>query len=158
MKRIAIRATAIQLVTTVALLLLAQPASSAPAVPKGETFTLAFAAGEVCPFGVEITATSAQTERVTLPNGIVIITGPAVATVTNQDTDASETYNISGPTQFDPATGRVVVTGRNLIQAPAGSGGPFLIVTSGRVSFILGQPIDVPLRGHVSHNVCAELG
>jgi hypothetical protein len=147
----------IQLIGVAALLLLAQPASSAPTVPNGETTTITFAAGEVCPFGVEITATSGQMERVTLPNGIVIITGPIVATVTNQDTGASKTYNISGPTQFDPATGRVVVTGPNLIIAPADSGGPFLIVTSGRVSFIIGEPIDVPLRGHVSHDVCAEL-
>jgi hypothetical protein len=163
MKCITIRTAMIQLVGAVSLLLLAQPASSAPAAPaapaapKGETTAFTLAAGVVCPFGVEITATSGQLERAALPNGLVIIAGPAVATVTNQTTGAAETYNVSGPARFDPATGRVVATGQNLIIGPADAGGPFLIVTSGRVSFILGRPIDVPLRGHVSHDVCAEL-
>jgi hypothetical protein len=138
--------------------LFAQPAWSTPAVPKGETFTFTLDAGVVCSFGVKITATSQQMERATLPNGIVIVTGAALVTITNQDSGASATYNISGPTRFDPSTGRLVLTGLNLLIGPADSGGPFLIVTSGRVSFIVNQPLDMQqLRGHVMHDVCAEL-
>ena len=155
MRRFVIRAAIIPVVSVAALLILAHPASSVPAVPKGQTVT--FNPGVVCSFGVEITATSQQLERSTLPNGVVIITGAAIATVTNLTTRASATYNISGPTRFDPATNRLVLTGNNLIIGPADSGGPFLIVTSGLVSFIANQPIDTPLRGHISHDVCAEL-
>jgi hypothetical protein len=32
-----------------------------------------------------------------------------------------------------------------------------LILTSGTLSFIIGQPIDVPLRGTVRQDVCAAL-
>jgi hypothetical protein len=159
MKRVATRTTVIQVLCALALLLLALPAWSAPQVPTGEDFTLTFDAGEVCDFAIEITGTSAQAARVTLPSGQMVITGPAVATVTNE-TGESVTFNISGPSLFDEETGRVTLRGTNLIIGPSGSSGGdtgFLIFTAGTVSFIMGQPIDEPLRGTVIQDVCAEL-
>jgi hypothetical protein len=70
------------------------------------------------------------------------------------------TYNISGPGTLDEATGRVSLKGLNLISNDpniSGAEPPFLWVTSGNVGFILGEPIDQPLRGHILHDVCAEL-
>jgi hypothetical protein len=160
MKRVATRTTVIQVLCALALLLLALPAWSAPKVPTGEEFELRFGAGEVCDFAIVITGTSAQAARVTLPSGQMVITGPAVATVTNLVTGESVTFNISGPSLFDEETGRVTLRGTNLIIGPLGSSGgdtKFLIFTAGTVSFIQGQPIDEPLRGTVIQDVCAEL-
>ena len=135
---------------------LAGTAMAAPKVPGAdfEPFDT-FAPGVVCPFAVQIDFKNGQAARTTLPNGIVIITGPAAARVTRIDTGASKIYNASGPTKFDPATNRVTVTGQNLIPAPAGQGGPFLWHTSGKVSFVLNNPIETR-TGHVT-DVCAEL-
>jgi hypothetical protein len=165
MKRVATRATVIQVLCALALLLLAQPAWSAPKVPTGEAFGPLFfpdddLVGPVCDFPVSIEGTSAQAARATLPSGQIVITGPAVATVTNLETGESVTYNISGPLLVDPETGRVTLMGTNLIIGPLGSSGEdtkFLIFTSGTVSFIMGEPIDEPLRGTVIQDVCAEL-
>jgi hypothetical protein len=160
MKRVATRTTVIQVLCALALLLPAQPAWSAPKVPTGEPFTLSFGAGEVCDFAIVITGTSAQAARVTLPSGEIVITGPAVATVRNVVTGESVTFNISGPSLFDPQTRRLTLMGTNLIIGPSGSSGGdtgFLIFTSGKVSFIVDQPIDEPLRGTVHQDVCAEL-
>jgi hypothetical protein len=77
--------------------------------------------------------------------------------VTNQVTGESRTYNISGPGRFDPATNRLTLFGQSLIVQPSSVGTPFLIITSGQVGFIVNQPIDQPLRGHIGHDVCAEL-
>jgi hypothetical protein len=165
MKRVATRTTVIQVLCALALLLLALPAWSAPKVPTGQPFTLLFPdpnvpVGPVCDFPVSITGTSAQAPRATLPSGQMVITGPAVATVTNLVTGESVTFNISGPSLFDEETGRVTLRGTNLIIGPLGSSGgdtKFLIFTAGTVSFIQGQPIDEPLRGTVIQDVCAEL-
>jgi hypothetical protein len=166
MKRVATRTTVIHVLCALALLLLALPAWSAPKVPIGEAFgPFFFPAGDVpgavCDFPVSITGTSAQAARATLPSGQVVITGPAVATVTNLDTGESATYNISGPLLRDPETGgRLTLRGTNLIIGPLGSSGgdtKFLIFTAGTVSFIEGQPIEEPLRGTVIQDVCDEL-
>jgi hypothetical protein len=136
---------------------LAGTAAAAPTVPGGEFVPAGtFAAGNLCPFAVQIDFKSGQVQRSTLPNGIQIITGPGAARVTNTDTGASKIYNASGPTKFDPETNRVTVTGLNLIPAPAGQGGPFLWLTSGKVSFVLNNPIETR-TGHIT-DVCAELG
>lgn len=165
MKRVATRATVIQMLCAVALLPLAQPAWSAPTAPKGEEFGFSFpggvnTAGSVCDFPITVTGISAQAQRATLPSGQIIFAGPAVATVTNPLNGKSVTLNVSGPTLFDPKTGRVTLRGTNLISGPLGSSGEdikFLIFTAGNVSFISNQPIDVPLRGTVIRDVCAEL-
>lgn len=152
------RAVVVPLLSCITLLLAAGLASAAPAVPKGETFTFLEArAGQVCSFDVLVTATTNQLVRTTLPNGVLVITGPGTATVTNQETGESATYNISGPGTFDPETGRLTLFGQSLIVQPKNVGDPFLITTSGQVSFIINQPIDEPLRGHISHDICAEL-
>jgi hypothetical protein len=143
---------------SVALGLSSGLASAEPVVPGGEPFTyLEAEAGEVCPFPVTITAVADQSVRTTLPNGVQVITGPATATVTNMTTLEQATYNISCPGFYDPATGRLTLVGQSLIVQTVDVGEPFLITTSGRVGFIVNQPIDEPLRGHVSHDICAEL-
>lgn len=166
MKRVATRATVIPMLCAVALLPLAQPAWSAPTVPKGgeiEPFSFPGGVntlGSVCDFPVTVTGTSAQAARATLPSGQIIFAGPAVATVTNTANGESVTLNVSGPVLFDPKTGRVTARGTNLISGPLGSSGEgvkFLIFTAGTVSFVLNQPIDVPLRGTVIRDLCAEL-
>jgi hypothetical protein len=153
------RAARLTLASAALLLLSTPPAVSAPPAPGGAPSMdpIIFAAGERCPFPIAITVRDNSAVRHELPSGILIISGQVRATVTNMETDASRAYNISGPVTFDPATNRVVMVGSSLIGAPPDIGGPFLIVTSGRVSFIDGQPIDQPLRGHVRHDVCADL-
>src|SRR3982750_4676226 len=99
----AIRAAIIPLVPVI-LLALAPPASSAPRVPGGTYFAFDLPnpeVGAVCSFPVRLSGYSAQKERVTLPNGLVVVTGPAVLTVTNLETGKSLTYNISGPSLLD---------------------------------------------------------
>jgi len=172
-KRVAARTAIVQALCASALLLLAQPAWSAPKVPNGDTFTIVLSSSPeadlppVCDFPVSITITSAQpvAGRTTLPNGLIIVTGPAVATVTNLSTGESATFNISGPSLQNPETGEVTVFGTNLILGPAGLSGTdtsgedimFLIFTSGRLSFTFLQPLDEPLRGTVTQDVCTQL-
>jgi hypothetical protein len=149
----------VPLLSIFTLLLAAGLASAAPAVPNSEPFTFLEAkAGQVCSFDILVTVTANQLVRTTLPNGDLVITGPGTATVTNQEPGGeSATYNISGPGTFDPETGRLTLFGQSLIVQPKKVGDPFLITTSGQVSFIIDQPIDEPLRGHISHDICAEL-
>ena len=165
MRRVAIRLTVI-LTLSASALLLAQPAWSAPPPPDVEPFTiLAPGTGpndvaRVCDFDVQIDVFSEAVVRATLPNGLLVIAGKTVSTVTNLNTGESADYNISGPGTFDPTTNRLTLRGNNLILGPEGSTGgedPFLIVTGGTLSFIQSEPIDVPLRGHIQHDVCAEL-
>ena len=113
--------------------------------------------GQPCDFQILVEITANAKQRAELPNGVLVITGPGIATVTNRVTGKSITYNISGPGKFDPATNRLSLKGQSLISQPPAVGAPFLITTSGNVSFIVNQPIDQPLRGHISHDVCAEL-
>ena len=136
-----------------------RPVIAAPNPPGGGALEyLTASAGEICPFPLRIDITAAQAVRTTLPNGLLLITGPATATVTNTESQESLTYNISGPGTFDPTTKRYTLFGQSLIVQPSSVGTPFLITTSGRVSFIENQSIDQPLRGHISHDICSELG
>ena len=136
-------------------------APAAPAVPKVEPFTITAPAGELCPFAVSIEIVSAAKQVPALPKGDQIFTGPARITVTNTDAnpDVSRTYNISGPTFVDTTTGSIVLTGPALILQPASRnvGDPFLITTSGRVTFTEDNTIE-EIQGRVSHDICAELG
>jgi hypothetical protein len=145
----------VPLVSLSALLLVGGPAEAAPAVPGGTPQPLDL--GQPCDFQILIEVTAKQFVRAELPNGSLVVTGPGIATVTNLETKKSITYNISGPGKFDPATNRLSLKGQSLISQPPEVGDPFLITTSGNVSFIVNQPIDQPLRGHISHDVCAEL-
>ena len=151
------RVMTVPLVSLSALLLVGGPAEAAPAVPGGTPQVLDL--GQPCEFPIEILATAKfpgeEAIRTVLPNGVLVLTGPAIATVTNLDMGKSITYNISGPGKFDPATNRLSLKGQNLISSGPNDPETFLITTSGNVSFIIGQPIDV-LRGRTSHDVCAE--
>ena len=145
-------------------LLLAEPSSAAPTVPKGTPFSFQLPGdgfGPVCDFPVLISGTSAALPRTVLPNGLVVVSGPTAVTVTNVTTGESVTYNISGPGKIDPLTNNVTFYGLNLIYGPEGQSGPsgrkFLWLTSGTVSFTLGQPLfEQDLQGHII-DVCAEL-
>jgi hypothetical protein len=143
MKRITARATFVQVSCASALLLLAQPASARDTFP----------AGTLCDFEVSIVQTGAQQERVTLPNGVIIFTGRSTATVTNEDTGVSRIYNVSGPTRFDPSSGRVTLMGPSLVLEPERDG--FLIYTRGRVTFVMNESIDEQVGNQ--RDVCADL-
>jgi hypothetical protein len=149
------RVMTVPLVSLFALLLVGGPAEAEPAVPGGTPEVVDL--GQPCDFQILVEVTANAKQRAELPNGELVITGPGIATVTNVETKKSITYNISGPGKFDPTTSRLSLKGQSLISQPPEVGDPFLITTSGNVSFIVNQPIDEPLRGHISHDVCAEL-
>jgi hypothetical protein len=146
-----------------AALLSATQSLAVPAVSNGQTSLIEAPAGELCQFAVSIEVVSAAKERPGSTSDNLILTGPARITVTNTtaDPDVSRTYNISGPTFVDTTTDPlgIVLTGPALVLQPAslGIGDPFLITTSGRVSFAANNPIDTR-HGRITHDVCAELG
>src|SRR5215210_5867317 len=141
MKRSATRAPMTAALGASVLLLLAQPALAKP--PSCDPNAFCFPAGTLCEFNVQIVQVGVQQERVTLPNGVIIFTGRSTATVTNQDTGASRTYNVSGPVQFDPSTNRVTLFGPSLVLEPERDG--FLIQTKGQVTFVVNESIDEQL-------------
>jgi hypothetical protein len=119
----------------IALLLSAATAFAAPNVPNGAPINGDFPAGELCPFPVRFEGSTTQLVPRTLPNGVQLLTGPGVLTVTNIDPDSdgrSATYNISGPVRTTDT--ETVLTGTSVVlllnsQAPPGPG---LIATKGR--------------------------
>jgi hypothetical protein len=154
----------VAVLAALALLLLAEPSSAAPTVPNGDKFSIDLPGDlpAVCDFRVRITVTTAQLQRAELPNGLQVWSGAAVATVTNLDTTESVTYNISGPSKPNPATGQVTLYGQNLLLGLEGLSGPggrkFLWLTNGTVSLTSLQPVfEEDLRGHIRFDVCAEL-
>jgi hypothetical protein len=162
------RVMTVPLVSLSGLLLVGGPAEAAPAVPGGTTSDFPFTVPP-CDFPVSATTTAKfvpdpnSTElpngpiRTVLPNGLSVVTGPAIATVTNELTGKSITYNISGPGKIDFNTGFLSLKGQNLIASGPNDPTPFLRITSGNVSFFVNQPPEEALRGHISHDVCAEL-
>jgi hypothetical protein len=160
--RRAFRAALVPLVAA-AVLAQAQPASSAPTVPAGDTFSFDLPGsgpGSVCDFPVRLSGFSAQEARATLPNGLVVVTGPGVLTVTNLDTKESLTYNISGPSLLDPITGTATFFGTNVVIGPEGQvgpEGPFLIYTAGPVTVTPDQPLAEPPTGVIIQDICAAL-
>ncbi len=94
-----------------------------------------------------------QKERVTLPNGVIIFSGRSTATVTNLDTGASMTYNVSGPVHLQPSTNRVTLLGPSLVVEPDPDG--FLIQSKGQVTFVVNESIDEQLG--TQRDVCADL-
>jgi hypothetical protein len=135
------------------LVILAVPtaALAAPKVPGAEPVVLDFQAGELCSFPVQFTILDGQ--RLHEDQGTVILTGPLTVTVTNGASDASQTFNASGPTLVEPRSGALVLTGPSIILQPAsaGLGEPFLIYNLGRVVFtanntiasITGKTVDI---------------
>jgi hypothetical protein len=125
--------------------------NAAPTVPRGSTFTLTFPAGEICSFPISLTVSS-NAKVHDSGQGVIVATGPTVATVTNLESMESQTYNISGP----ELAGNIDV-GPWLIFQPASRnvGPPFLTLTRGRVTFTPINTIDT-VRGNVT-DVCAAL-
>jgi hypothetical protein len=144
MKRLSTSATVIPALGALILVLMAQPASA----KKPD-----FRAGTLCDFGVSIVQTGVQAERVTLPSGVIILTGQSTATVTNVENGVSRTYNVTGPTQFDPSTGRVTLLGPSIVFEPARDG--FLIQTHGQVTFVVNEPIEEQVGTQT--DICADL-
>jgi hypothetical protein len=140
-----LRAAGALLLAASALLLLAQPASA----QKPDTFR----AGTLCDFEVSLVLTGAQPERETLPSGVIVFSGRSTLTVTNEDTQVSRTYNISGPSQYDPATNRVTLLGPSVVLEPKRDG--FIIYTQGQTSFVLNEPIEEQVGNQT--DICADL-
>jgi hypothetical protein len=124
----------------------------ASAAPAEETI---FPAGELCAFAVGITPFGTQKFH-DIGKGVILSTGKLTATVTNKETGATQSFNISGPTL---GRGEVptAVTGPNLILQPASRnvGPAFLIYTTGRVNFTPDFTI-ASRTGRVT-DVCAAL-
>jgi hypothetical protein len=146
----------VPIVGAIALLLLAGPASAAPKVPNVEPFTVTFDPGELCKFEVELKVTDGQVKRTTLPDGTVIVTGPAVVTITNLENGSSATFNISGP--LFTQDGDVILTGPTIILllAEFAPPGPGILATEGRGT-IEDRDFDIEgFTGSIS-DVCAQL-
>jgi hypothetical protein len=140
-KRLATRATVIPALGALGLVLLAQPAWSAPK----KSF---------CDPPAELTVVDGSEERIQLPDGTTILTGKITVTVTS--TEGSATYNISGPTQFDEDTGEVTLLGPSLILVPGSRGDAgSLFYNTGRATFTVGEPIEEQV-GNLT-DVCADL-
>jgi hypothetical protein len=133
-----------------ALLLMLLPTTAGAAPPPGQTFTADFAKGELCGFPVHFLVND-RTKLHTGP-GAVYSTGPLTATITNQDTGKTQTFNISGPT-FKNGT----LTGHALVLQPASRniGPAFLILNKGRVTFTENNTI-ATITGSTT-DVCAVL-
>jgi hypothetical protein len=136
------------------LVILAVPtaALAAPKVPGAEPVELDFTGPHrVCSFDVRLTILDGQ--RLHQDQGTVILTGPFTVKVTNLNSDASQTFNASGPTLVEPRSGALVLTGPSIILQPASRnvGPPFLIYHRGRVVFtenntiasITGETVDI---------------
>jgi hypothetical protein len=134
-------------------------AQAVPAVPKGQPFEFSAPAGEFCDFALAAAGTNAALVRPASPGGDLIMTGPVALKVTNLETGASRSYNISGPTFVDAATGRLILTGAALVGQPASNnaGSTFLVVTAGRWVFTP-QNTTYSTNGTITHDICAELG
>ena len=130
---------------------------SPPTTVKG---TLTFAAGEICPFAIEIDF-QGKGSVLRLPNGTriaTITTSPTLtATVTNLATGEQVDLNIPGPTQT-LATGETVFLGPALvIRSPKfGDTQTGLVYVSGRYTFLPGRVPPFSGQGQLI-DVCALL-
>lgn len=113
---------------------------------------------DVCPFPVAIHVDINKEFSKEHKNGVTIITGRLVATVTNTETGKSVTYNISGPVHITSQDGLEtdVLLGRSLVFDPDIG----MLVTSGRVVVVVnletGEFTLVSRQGH-AEDVCATL-
>ena len=112
----------------------------------------------VCPFPVAIHVDINKEFSKEHKNGVTIITGRLVVTLTNTDTGRSVTYNISGPVRITSQDGLEtdVFLGRSLLFSPDIG----MLVTSGRAVTTFdpetGEFTLVSHRGH-AEDVCATL-
>ncbi|MEV0792285.1 hypothetical protein [Kribbella sp. NPDC050459] len=134
-------------------------ARAVPAVPGGQPFEFSAPAGEFCDFALAGAGRNAALVRPASPGGDLIATGPVALTVTNLETRVSRSYNISGPTFVDAATGRLILTGNALVGQPASNnaGSTFLVVTAGRWVFTPQNTV-FSSSGTIANDICAELG
>jgi hypothetical protein len=140
-----------------ALALFAGPALAAPAVPKGDAFVLHYDPGQLCDDEITINGVTAQLQP--RPSAhFTIFSGPARATVTDEKTHKSATFNISGPGITSGNT--LILPGPQLVQileefAPPPHG---LIYTTGRGTIDLTN-LDFDFAGFKgrSTDVCAAL-
>jgi hypothetical protein len=113
---------------------------------------------DVCPFDVDIHVDINQEFSKEHRNGVTIITGRLVVTITNTDTGESVSYNISGPVQITLEDGleTQVFLGRSLLFTPDIG----MLVTSGRaVTTFNPETGEFTLVSHQGHaeDVCATL-
>lgn len=113
---------------------------------------------DVCPFPVAIHADINQEFSKEHQNGVTIITGRLVVTITNTETGESVTYNISGPVHITSQDGleTQVFLGRSLLFTPDIG----MLVTSGRaVTAFNPETGEFTLVSHQGHaeDVCATL-
>jgi hypothetical protein len=149
-------------VIAVALLALASMADAAPnprshRIPVEQPSHLVLT--DLCPFTVVLDTVVNGEFSKTHENGVTIVTGRLVVQVTNQETGASKTYNVSGPVRILPASGTtqiVELLGRSLLTDPSLG----VIVTSGRlvvrVDTTTGGLTVLSTTGHVE-DVCQTL-
>jgi hypothetical protein len=134
---------------------LASAAALIPGVASAAPTEFIFPAGELCAFEVGLTPFGDQKTH-DIGKGVILFTGRLTATVTNKETGATQSFNISGPTL---GRGEVptAVTGPNLILQPASRnvGPAFLIYTTGRVNFT--REFTIASRTGRVTDVCAAL-
>ena len=157
----------------VGLIVAGAPAQADPLPMEPQTIELpgTDTAGDAgfCPFPVTIDFFSGQrVTETTLPNGATKFrfTGHAEAIVTNDVTDESITYNVSGPgtqTVFPDGSFTIDAAGPNLFWTSVENSEPAgvlqLAYTTGRVRLAVdenGQTTSYQLNGR-STDVCAEL-
>jgi hypothetical protein len=112
----------------------------------------------VCPFDVDIHVDINQEFSKEHRNGVTIITGRLVVTITNTETGESVSYNISGPVHITSQDGleTQVFLGRSLLFTPDIG----MLVTSGRaVTTFNPETGEFTLVSHQGHaeDVCATL-
>lgn len=150
------------LVAAVALLALAPVADAAPN-PRSHRIPVEQPHNEVltglCPFPVVLDTVVNGEFSKTHQDGVTIVTGRLVVRVTNQETGASRTYNVSGPVRITPESGTTLVVelmGRSILTDPSVG----VIVSSGRVvvrvDLTTGTLTILSTSGHVE-DVCQTL-
>jgi hypothetical protein len=133
-------------------------AAADPVVPKGVPFSVDVPSGELCGFPVRLSGVNGQTLHDS-GHGVIVFSGPFTVTVARLDANgavlAAETFNISGPTRFKD--GVFSVAGPNVILqfASAGLGPPFVIYTTGLVTFT--PQMTIASRTGTITDVCALL-
>ena len=155
------RVLAVLTLCALATLVMAAGASAAPNPNSGRVpveIPPDIPVTDVCPFPVAIHVDINKEFSKEHQNGVTIITGRLVVTITNTETGASVTYNISGPVHITSQDGleTQVFLGRSLLFTPDIG----MLVTSGRaVTTFNPETGEFTLLSHQGHteDVCAAL-
>jgi len=107
-------------------------------------------AGEYCAFPLQFSVLDGS--KLHKDSSALFSTGPLSVTITNLDSGAAQTFNVSGPTFRDGT-----LTGKALVGQPLSRGvGPaFLLINSGRVTFTDNNTIDTITGSRI--DVCSVL-